>query len=78
MHGPEEPASGLGMRPGKSGPPVAGGPIFGPDDDVGRPVLNRRITLRLALGTMVLGVPAWVLVPSLEFCPAGQMRLGPN
>lgn len=41
-------------------------------------VLNRRIKLRLALGMMVLGVPAWVLVPSLEFCPAGQMRLRPN
>lgn len=41
-------------------------------------VLNRRIKLRLALGMMVLGVPAWVLAPSLEFCPAGQMRLGPN
>lgn len=41
-------------------------------------ILNRRIKLRLALGTMVLGVPAWVLVPSLELCPAGQMRLGPK
>lgn len=39
-------------------------------------VLNRRIKLRLALGTMVLGILAWALVPSLEFCLAGQIRLG--
>lgn len=39
-------------------------------------VLNLCIKLWMAAGTMALGVPAQALGPSLEFCPAGQMRLG--
>lgn len=41
-------------------------------------VLNKCIKLHLAVGTVVLCVPAQALGPSWESCLGGHMRLGPK